>query len=184
MTTESSGKIEGDYEYYYDREAELKAFEDSKAGVKGLVDGGVEKIPRIFVHNQSDINGKSNPGDCKFSIPVVDLEGIYRDANLRAKIVGQVRDACEKWGFFQLVNHGIPASVLEDMMDGVRRFHEQDIEVKKEFYSRDETRKFKFNTNFDFFQASASNWRDSLYCVMAPQPPHPEELPEICRYVC
>lgn len=32
----------------YDRLSELKAFDDSKAGVKGLVDAGVTTIPAIF----------------------------------------------------------------------------------------------------------------------------------------
>jgi hypothetical protein len=33
----------------YDRFQELKAFDDSKAGVKGLVDASIAKLPRIFV---------------------------------------------------------------------------------------------------------------------------------------
>ena len=32
----------------YDRESEVKAFDESMAGVKGLVDAGVSQIPRIF----------------------------------------------------------------------------------------------------------------------------------------
>ncbi|KAK9107588.1 hypothetical protein Syun_023599 [Stephania yunnanensis] len=33
-----------------ERREELKAFDDTKAGVKGLVDAGVTKIPRIFIN--------------------------------------------------------------------------------------------------------------------------------------
>ncbi|XP_024958546.2 1-aminocyclopropane-1-carboxylate oxidase homolog 1-like [Citrus sinensis] len=40
-----------------------------------------------------------------------------------------------------------------------------------------------YNTNFYFYQAPAANWRDFLYCVMAPRPPNPEELPAVCRSV-
>ena len=35
----------------YDRLRELKAFDDTKAGVKGLVDAGVAAIPAIFHHS-------------------------------------------------------------------------------------------------------------------------------------
>ncbi|KAK1379871.1 RNA polymerase Rpb7-like, N-terminal domain [Heracleum sosnowskyi] len=35
---------------YSGRQRELQAFDDTKAGVKGLVDAGVQKIPYIFVH--------------------------------------------------------------------------------------------------------------------------------------
>ncbi len=36
--------------YDSDWESEPKAFDDTKVGVKGLVDAGVTKIPRIFIH--------------------------------------------------------------------------------------------------------------------------------------
>ncbi|KAM7462959.1 hypothetical protein LguiA_031080 [Lonicera macranthoides] len=32
----------------YDRTSELKAFDETKAGVKGLVDAGITQVPRIF----------------------------------------------------------------------------------------------------------------------------------------
>lgn len=69
------------------------------------------------------------------------------------------------------------------MIDGMRRFYEQDTEVKKYFFTRDETRNVIYNTNFDFYQAEAATWRDSLYCLMVPHAPNPEELPPVCRYV-
>ncbi|KAI3693026.1 hypothetical protein L6452_32853 [Arctium lappa] len=58
----------------YDRQSELKAFDDSKLGVKGLVDK---------------------------------------------------------------INHGIPKSVLDEMIDGVQGFHEIESEEKSKYYSRD-----------------------------------------------
>ncbi|KAF7145600.1 hypothetical protein RHSIM_Rhsim04G0187500 [Rhododendron simsii] len=168
----------------YDRKSELKAFDDSKTGVKGLVDAGVTKIPLIFIHEKSQLDDISTTGSIasKFSVPVIDLEGIHGGPAQRTKIIEKIRDACEKWGFFQVVNHGIPLFVMADMIDGVWRFHKQDTEVKKGFYSRDVIRKFIYNSNFDLYQAPAANWRDTISCVMAPQPPDPQELPAVCRY--
>ncbi|RVW71093.1 1-aminocyclopropane-1-carboxylate oxidase-like 1 [Vitis vinifera] len=110
------------------------------------------------------------------SVPILDFKGMDKDAALRTQIIKKVGEACEKWGFFQVVNHGIPESVLNDMIDGIRRFHEQDAETKKEYYSRDSQKKVRFNSNFDLYQARMANWRDSLACVMAPNPPLPEQL--------
>lgn len=167
----------------YDRKSELKAFDDTKAGVKGLVDAGITKIPRIFIHDQLKLSN-SRSGDSEFIIPILDLDGVNKDAISRAKIVKQVQNACQNWGFFQIVNHGIPVSMLDEMIDGVIGFHEQDTEVKKKFYTRDyQKRMVLYNTNFDFYVAPEANWRDTLSCVMAPNPPDPEELPEVCRYV-
>uniref|UniRef100_A0A5B6YZJ4 Fe2OG dioxygenase domain-containing protein n=1 Tax=Davidia involucrata TaxID=16924 RepID=A0A5B6YZJ4_DAVIN len=166
----------------YDRESELKAFDDSKAGVKGLVDAGLAKIPNIFVHDQNyKLDIESGSDNSKFSIPIIDLEGIDKDAALRSEIINKVGDASEKWGFFQVVNHGIPQSIMDEMIDGVRRFHEEDTEVKKQFHSRDFKKKFIYMSNFDLYTAPAAHWRDTLACVMAPHPPDPQELPAVCR---
>ncbi|CBI23597.3 unnamed protein product, partial [Vitis vinifera] len=131
----------------YDRKSELIAFDDSKAGVKGLVDAGVAKIPRMFIHPQHNL----------------------------------LRNACEIWGIFQIVNHGILKSVLEEMIKGIRRFNEQDTEVKKEFYTRDSSKKVKFVSNSDLFQAPAATWKDSFSCIITPNPPDPTDMPAVCR---
>nr|GMD88403.1 1-aminocyclopropane-1-carboxylate oxidase homolog 1-like [Ipomoea batatas] len=98
----------------------------------------------------------------------------------RRQVVEAVGEASATWGFFQVVNHGIPGNVLEEIMSGVRGFHEQDTEVKKEWYTRDRSWRVVYNCNFDLYTAPAANWRDTFYCNMAPNPPHPQQLPPIC----
>ncbi|GMI72029.1 hypothetical protein like AT1G06620 [Hibiscus trionum] len=168
----------------YDRTSELKAFDETKAGVKGLVDAGIKQIPRIFHHPTDELHKNSfvsNEG-IRVSIPVIDLEGLKEDPRTHRKIVEQVRNASETWGFFQVVNHGIPVSVLEKMKGGVLRFFEQDLEVKKKFFTRDySTKSVVYNSNFDLYSSPAANWRDTLFCFMAPDPPLPEDLPEVSR---
>ncbi|KAG6732626.1 hypothetical protein I3842_01G187000 [Carya illinoinensis] len=167
----------------YDRASELKAFDDTKAGVKGLVDAGVTEIPRIFHLPPAgfDKNLVSDHDNQFSTIPVIDLEGIEKDVTKRKEVVETVRDASETWGFFQVVNHGIPVGVLEEMKEGVRRFYEQDTEIKKEFYTRDPMKPVVYNTNFDFYTAPTTNWRDTFMCPMAPNPPKSEQLPAPCR---
>ncbi|XP_057476530.1 1-aminocyclopropane-1-carboxylate oxidase homolog 1-like [Actinidia eriantha] len=166
----------------YDRASELKAFDDTKSGVKGLVDAGIGIVPRIFIHpRDDDFDRPPNPNKTQFSFPIIDFEGIGEDPIRHKEVVEKVRDASETWGFFQVINHGVPESVLEEMKDGARRFHEQDSEVKKQWYSRDVTKAFVYNTNFDLYSAPAANWRDTSHCPMAPKSPNPEELPEPCR---
>lgn len=181
MVSTSTGKVQAAINSDHNRNTELKVFDDSKSGVKGLVDAGVTKIPSIFVHNPT--RREENPYS-DFTVPVVDFKGVDNDTVLRGEVISKVRDACEKWGFFQAVNHGIPESLMDKMTEGVRRFHEEDVEVKKQFYSRDETRRFMYNSNFDLYRAVAgANWRDTFYCVMAPHQPDPEEVPDVCRLV-
>ncbi|KAM3708203.1 hypothetical protein ACJW31_02G079900 [Castanea mollissima] len=158
----------------YDRLQELKAFDDSKSGVKGLVDAGITKIPRIFVRPPEDL-ATGEPTDNHFKIPVIDLGGRRADA------VDGVRRAAEEVGFFQLVNHGIDERVLEEMVEAARGFHELPREVKAEYYTRELTKRVKFRSNFDLYKSRFANWRDSLSCVMGPDPLDPQELPLVCR---
>jgi hypothetical protein len=169
----------------YDRKSELKAFDDTKEGVKGLVDAGITEIPRIFHHppDEYSINDCTDPEETKFSIPVIDLAGLF-DPTKQKEVVAKVGEASETWGFFQIVNHGIPVDVLEEIKNGVRGFYEQETEVKKKLYSRDHFGSpVLYNSNFDLYSAPATNWRDTFMCYMAPTPTKREDLPEVCRYV-
>ncbi|XP_020871813.1 1-aminocyclopropane-1-carboxylate oxidase homolog 1, partial [Arabidopsis lyrata subsp. lyrata] len=48
------------------------------------------------------------------------------------------------------------------------------------FYSRDPASKVVYSSNFDLFSSPAANWRDTLGCYTAPDPPRPEDLPAAC----
>lgn len=162
----------------YDRKTELKAFDDSKSGVKGLVDAGLLKIPRFFIHDRPIINEPNlSTARTRIDIPVIDLKG----TNDRAEIVENVRHASENCGFFQIINHGIPKRVLDEMIDGVRAFHEMETEEKIKYYSRDYQKRFFYVSNFHLFTGKAASWCDSFLSVMAPKRPQSEELPPICR---
>ncbi|VVA16051.1 PREDICTED: 1-aminocyclopropane-1-carboxylate [Prunus dulcis] len=117
----------------------------------------------------------------QLSIPTIDLKGIHNNSVLRTEIVEQIRDACEKWGFFQVQN-GIPAEILDRMLHGIREFHEQDSDLKKELCSKDAGNKEQYMSNNRFFKSSQGNSRDTFVCYMAPDPTKPaDELPSVCR---
>nr|XP_015887943.2 1-aminocyclopropane-1-carboxylate oxidase homolog 2-like [Ziziphus jujuba var. spinosa] len=106
--SEVSDKLKAEY----NRASEVKAFDESKAGVKGLVDDGITEIPRIFHHTSDEyFNGSSvSKDETQLSIPIVDLGRLFEDDPVGRKenVVEEVREASETRGFFQLVNHGIP----------------------------------------------------------------------------
>ncbi|KAK6161328.1 hypothetical protein DH2020_004709 [Rehmannia glutinosa] len=111
----------------------LKGFDETEAGVKGLIDSGLIKVPKIFVRPSEELaeDELTYKNTTQIQVPVIDLSDIQINAGRRKRIVEQVRIASETWGFFQVVNHGIPLTVLDGMIDGVRKFNEQDVEEKR-----------------------------------------------------
>ncbi|KAJ0261407.1 Non-hem dioxygenase N-terminal domain-containing protein [Hirschfeldia incana] len=166
----------------FDPYMERKAFDETKEGVKGLVDAKITEVPRIFHVPKDSLTGKK-PSVLDLEIPTIDFACVHVDTASREAVVDKVKYAAEKWGFFQVINHGVPLNVLAEIQEGVRRFHEEDPEVKKRYFSRDLANKnFFYNSNFDLYGSSPSvNWRDTFACYIAPDPPTPEELPVTCR---
>ncbi|PHT85740.1 1-aminocyclopropane-1-carboxylate oxidase -like protein [Capsicum annuum] len=127
MVVSSTDDYQSTDQKSHDKMIELKTFDDTKAGVKGLVDAGITKVPQIFILPPKNRRESLDTCESQFSFPVIDLEGINEDPIKHKEIVDKVRDASETWGFFQVVNHGIPSSVLEEMLQGTKEFFEQDI---------------------------------------------------------
>jgi isopenicillin N synthase-like dioxygenase len=162
-----------------DRFQELKAFDDTKCGVKGLVDAGISTVPAIFHHPPGSL-ALDNTHDHHLGIPVIDLAGTSTPSR-RAELVGEVKSAAETVGFFQVVNHGVPEAAMSGMLAAVRGFHEEPVEVKRAYYTRDYARSVRYHCNMDLFRAPAAKWRDTVYMDMAPNEPAPEETPAALR---
>ncbi|XP_020206505.1 1-aminocyclopropane-1-carboxylate oxidase homolog 1 [Cajanus cajan] len=165
----------------YDRIAEVKAFDETKLGVKGLLESGVTKMPRMFYSTKVEDHTQTSPCDSKLRVPIIDLQDIDTNSSLRVEALDKIRSACKEWGFFQVVNHGIGVEVLDEMICGIRRFHEQDGEVRKRFYCRDLNKKVRYFSNGTLFKDPAANWRDTISFFLTPDPPMPEEIPAVCR---
>ncbi|XP_010679226.2 1-aminocyclopropane-1-carboxylate oxidase homolog 1 [Beta vulgaris subsp. vulgaris] len=166
------------HEFHYDRAKEVKEFEQTKAGVKGLLDSGISSIPRFFIQPPENLSPRDG-SSLSVEFPVID----FGDDGCKgsSEVVKEIREACQTWGFFQLVNHGIPVKVMEELLEGIRRFHEQPTHEKTRFYTRDFNHKVRYYSNGDLLVARAANWRDSISCEYQDGDLNPEEVPLICR---
>lgn len=155
--------------------------------MKGLVDAGVTHIPRIFIHEKQKLDCETLSSYSTINIPIINLQlpdGVKHDESSHVEIVEKVKIACQKFGFFEVLNYGIPVSLLDEVIDGIRKFHEQDVDIKKDYCSHDySTKRVLYNANIDLFEAPASYWRDTLTLVMGTDFPNPKESPAACRYM-
>ncbi|KAL9687974.1 hypothetical protein QQ045_032386 [Rhodiola kirilowii] len=155
--TDSSENSSEDSSSPDDRLGELVLFDVTEAGVKGLVDSGITKVPPIFIRPADEIAADFpvvNDHN-KFSIPVVDI------SMNREESVSKIMRAAADVGFFQVVNHGVPNEVMERMLEATRRFHELPDEEKQMYYGRGKATKFLYMSH-------------AILCHYYPACPEPE----------
>ncbi|KAK7855584.1 1-aminocyclopropane-1-carboxylate oxidase like protein [Quercus suber] len=92
----------------YDRDKEVKEFDETKAGINGLVDSGVTKVPSFLIDPPESLpNPMLSPATTQFEVPVIDPKALN-------KIVDEVRKASETW-----------VSFWTKCLIAVREFHDQ-----------------------------------------------------------
>ncbi|XP_014633581.1 protein DOWNY MILDEW RESISTANCE 6-like isoform X2 [Glycine soja] len=65
-------------------------------------------------------------------IPVIDLSEGRKEL-----LISQIGKACEEWGFFQVINHGVPFEISREVEIEAKKFFEMSLEEKKKL-KRDE----------------------------------------------
>ena len=163
-----------------DRFKAVKQFDESKIGVKGLVDSGICTIPQFFVHPPETLSDLKPGPKCEAQIPTVDLSGI-ESSDRHSAVVDQIRCAASTVGFFRIINHDIPLGVLNRTINSMKAFHEEPTEIKARVYRRDSETGVCFRSNLDLYHSKAASWRDTLNLRMGPTPPDEKEIPEVCR---
>ncbi|KAL0435626.1 UNVERIFIED_CONTAM: 1-aminocyclopropane-1-carboxylate oxidase1 [Sesamum radiatum] len=81
---------------HYDWAKEVKEFDETKAGVKGLVDAGVTKLPRFFVHPPEILQSRPKLDGVNLDLPTIDFQGL---GARRREVVEEIGKAAQEWGF-------------------------------------------------------------------------------------
>ncbi|KAJ7950281.1 2-oxoglutarate (2OG) and Fe(II)-dependent oxygenase superfamily protein [Quillaja saponaria] len=87
-------------------------------------------IPERYVRSQEEMVIVKDVSSHSSAIPVMNLS-LISDGNKEE--LSKLDVACKDWGFFQLVNHGVPTQVLETMKDAAAKFFELPLEEKSKY---------------------------------------------------
>ncbi|KAK4492483.1 hypothetical protein RD792_003292 [Penstemon davidsonii] len=70
--------------------------------------------------------------------------------------------AGQEFGFFQLINHGIPNDLMNDVLKVAGEFFRLPAEDKASFYSEDPKKACRLYTSIDYDKEKVHYWRDNL----------------------
>ncbi|XP_057787419.1 protein DMR6-LIKE OXYGENASE 2-like [Salvia miltiorrhiza] len=136
------------------------------------------------------------------NVPLIDLSPLGAPEPAPAaleSLVAQIGDACKNWGFFQVINHGVPLHLREKMELVSREFFALQKEEKKKvardevdplgYYDTEHTKNVRdWKEVFDFTErepiiipASLDDSHGELKQIRNHWPPHnPPHMKEVC----
>ncbi|KAK7307008.1 hypothetical protein VNO77_39692 [Canavalia gladiata] len=95
--------------------------------VKELTKEGMIEVPERYIRLDQDPPILSNT----ISLPQVPLIDFHKLLSQDSTEIHNLHHACKQWGFFQLINHGVNPSLVENMKMGVQQFFNLPMEEKK-----------------------------------------------------
>ncbi|XP_061994348.1 flavanone 3-dioxygenase 2-like [Rosa rugosa] len=123
----------------------------------------VQPLPETYIFPPNARPGKLSTLPSSDNIPVINLGGGGAEGHDRTRIVEQILEASQEFGFFQVINHGISENLLHDTMDVFREFFALPPEDKASFFSEDPNKLCRLITstgNYD--RENVHLWRDAL----------------------
>ncbi|KAF3968293.1 hypothetical protein CMV_007804 [Castanea mollissima] len=101
------------------------------------------------------------------SIPTIDLNNHDID-----DLVSKISRACEKFGFFQIINHGVPKELCQRVLAVVTEFFQLPPEERAQFLTTDHSKRVKV---FNYYQKVEGQGRVLMWGETFTHPWHPTE---------
>ncbi|CAL5001597.1 unnamed protein product [Urochloa decumbens] len=116
-------------------------------------------------------------------IPVVDFDVLFNGAaDQRAQAIRDLGRACEGWGFFMVINHGVSEELKEAMMETCKELFSLPEEEKAEHQEAGPMDPIRIGTGFFSVVDGIRYWRDYLKMFAHPElhcPSKPAKLRDV-----
>ncbi|KAF8406065.1 hypothetical protein HHK36_008145 [Tetracentron sinense] len=130
----------------------------------------------------------STVSEAEEEIPTIDFSLLISTSpDQRSKIVQDLGKACRDWGFFMVINHGVPESLRKEMLDACHRFFHLMEGEKQEFEGKHVLDPIRCGTSFNASVEKVFFWRDFLKVFVHPQfhfPSKPPGFSEVSLEYC
>ncbi|XP_009783758.1 jasmonate-induced oxygenase 2 [Nicotiana tabacum] len=141
--------------------------------VQSLSDSGISTIPNKYVKPPTDRPSLNTSfKNIGVNIPTIDLEGLFTaDGNInnaqKTSIYEQISEASRHWGFFQVVNHGVPPELMDEARQVWREFFHQPMEVKQIYANTPKTYE-GYGSRLGVEKDAILDWSDYYYLHYLP----------------
>ncbi|XP_038904929.1 protein DMR6-LIKE OXYGENASE 2-like [Benincasa hispida] len=161
------------------------------ASVKSLADTpNLASVPSSFMFatdDDSDSVTAVSQG-AEDSIPIIDTSLLIDGTpHQRAKVINELGKACEDWGFFMVVNHGVGERLMREMVEICKEFFDLKEEEKREYETKSVLDPIRYGTSFNPKVEKVFFWRDYLKIMVHPNfhsPTKPTRFREILEEYC
>jgi hypothetical protein len=152
------------------------------AGLVSALQEGSKQLPEMFIEADQDqrpkMDDSESPEDVpELDIPVFDLAVLQQQASstgdetrdavrLRGELVNAVAKACQTWGFFQILNHGVDQSLIDRCEEQAHRMFELPLEVKERCH-RPPGATFGYGAN-TWVNQKVMHWAESFHMQLHP----------------
>ncbi|KAJ9557890.1 hypothetical protein OSB04_012504 [Centaurea solstitialis] len=144
--------------------------------VQELAKQPLTKIPLRYVrqfhesHSLSDDDDDDDP--LTPSVPIIDLSNLLETDSAESSStysieLNKLHTASKQWGFFQVINHGINESLLEDFKREVLNFFKLPMEEKQKLWQEEDNHE-GFGQLFVVSEEQKLDWSDMFYITTLP----------------
>ncbi|KAI3456078.1 hypothetical protein Pfo_012741 [Paulownia fortunei] len=133
--------------------------------VQELAKEKLATVPSRYVRLDHDHPIPSNLSSLP-EIPVIDMQKLL-DTDLMDSELDKLHNACQEWGFFQLINHGVDSVVMETMKLEIQEFFNLPIEEKNKFCQGPGDLE-GYGQAFVVSEEQKLDWADLFYIVTLP----------------
>lgn len=150
------------------------------AGLLSALLQGSQQLPAMFIEAEDqrpvlDMNvGLSDEdqhvlGSPGSQIPIIDMSVLSSSSEpveARRKLVASIAEACEKYGFFQVVNHGVDPRLIERCEAEAHKMFELPLDVKERVHRPPGT-SFGYGAN-TWVNQTVMHWAESFHMQLHP----------------
>ncbi|GLJ27422.1 hypothetical protein SUGI_0538430 [Cryptomeria japonica] len=142
----------------------------SVEGIDELAKRKLQEVPERYVRSDEErpamLASSFHQFDYQQNIPVIDM-GKIAQAQHREEEVRKIGEACEEWGFFQVVNHGIPHSLIDSIKKIGKEFFQLPLETKQKYSVRPGDLQ-GYGQTFVVSENQKLDWGNLLGLIMSP----------------